>query len=51
MKELGVINWSILVQYSTCKNLTEACEIEEPSFRHGEELTQEDQEGDRGKDH
>lgn len=27
----------------TCKGLTEACEVEEPSFGHGEQLTQKNQ--------
>lgn len=35
----------------TCEGLTEACEVEEASSGHGEELTQEHQEGDGGEDH
>lgn len=35
----------------TCKGLTEACEVEESSFGHGEELAQKNQEGDGGEDH
>lgn len=30
----------------TCKDLTQPSEVEEPAFRHGEELTKEHQEGD-----
>lgn len=33
----------------TCENLTQPSEIEEASFRHGEELAHEDQEGHRGE--
>lgn len=35
----------------TCKGLTEACEVEEASSGHCEQLTQKNQEGDGGEDH
>lgn len=35
----------------TCKDLTKPSEVEESTLRHGEQLTQEHQEGDRGEDH
>lgn len=35
----------------TCKGLTKACEVEEASSGHGEQLTQKHQEGERGEDH
>lgn len=36
---------------NTCKGLTEACDVEQASSGHGEQLTQKNQEGDRGEDH
>lgn len=35
----------------TCKGLTEACEVEESSSGHGEQLAHKSQEGDGGEDH
>lgn len=35
----------------TCKGLAEASEVEESSLGHGDQLTQEHQEGDGGEDH
>lgn len=36
---------------ATCEHLAQAGEVEESSFRHGEELPQEHQEGHGGEDH
>lgn len=35
----------------TCKDLTQPSEVEESTLRHGEQLAEEHQEGDRGEDH
>lgn len=35
----------------TCKDLTQPGEVEESALGHGEQLTQEHQEGDGGEDH
>lgn len=43
-----ILLWS---HWHTCECLAEACEVEELTFGHGEQLNKEDQEWDGGEDH
>lgn len=47
----GTIFCKLLHSTVTCKDLTQSGEVEETAPRHGEQQTQEHQEGDRWEDH